>query len=422
MHSSFKHLIKNFSLERLQSLDLVGYGAYGRVFKLDEKSVIKAVDKLFLLEEEYCMNDSVLKEICFLKQYCHKNIIKLLDFNIQYDYILLHLEYGGISLSKWISNNSFEVRCKYLPHIFNQLVDVLIYLEKLNIVHNDLKPDNIVINPETLEVKVIDWGSVSFRPECRKNNYCTLKFAPPENLDNNIKVCSKSDIFSLSKIVKYIVFNSYDDVSNYDLHVYLKEYCDESFIDIITKISIEDHEKRLSASNITQTQIYNTINDPSIDIVIQDYRNKLVYIKEDQRKILLNWIFEVCCNFEILNCYSLTVWIIDKYLSLRPDIKINKFQLVGVSSLILSDIFINDGNNFSLQIGSELCNEILNICNIENMICYIFMLLKGKINRKLFDIYIKDVDYEIVKNITLDMNYMSKTNDDNIVTYYNYKK
>ena len=42
--------------------------------------------------------------------------------------------------------------------IFAQIVDTLYYLEKTNIVHRDIKLENIIINPITLKIKMIDFG------------------------------------------------------------------------------------------------------------------------------------------------------------------------------------------------------------------------------------------------------------------------
>lgn len=39
-----------------------------------------------------------------------------------------------------------------------QLLETLYYLERENIVHRDIKLENIIINPENLQIKVIDFG------------------------------------------------------------------------------------------------------------------------------------------------------------------------------------------------------------------------------------------------------------------------
>lgn len=42
--------------------------------------------------------------------------------------------------------------------IFVQIVEILYYLEKSNIVHRDIKLENLIIDPNTLKIKLIDFG------------------------------------------------------------------------------------------------------------------------------------------------------------------------------------------------------------------------------------------------------------------------
>ncbi len=39
-----------------------------------------------------------------------------------------------------------------------QIFEGLDYIHKQNFIHRDLKPSNIVINPETLSLKILDFG------------------------------------------------------------------------------------------------------------------------------------------------------------------------------------------------------------------------------------------------------------------------
>ena len=46
--------------------------------------------------------------------------------------------------------------------IIDQLVKIVCYLNKVNLVHCDIRPNNILVNPATLNLKIIDFGSSKF--------------------------------------------------------------------------------------------------------------------------------------------------------------------------------------------------------------------------------------------------------------------
>ena len=58
-------------------------------------------------------------------------------------------------------------------HIFRQIVSAVAYMHKLNVVHRDLKLENILINDAKNEsvIKIIDFG---FATGCQKDEKLTL--------------------------------------------------------------------------------------------------------------------------------------------------------------------------------------------------------------------------------------------------------
>jgi serine/threonine protein kinase len=90
----------------------------------------------------------------------HPGIIVALELIKQKNRAYLVLEEEvGTSLKEWLYHSpQSPVTMEVFYTIALQLCDILSAIHNQQIIHKDIKPDNILINPETLEVKVIDFG------------------------------------------------------------------------------------------------------------------------------------------------------------------------------------------------------------------------------------------------------------------------
>lgn len=90
---------------------------------------------------------------------------------------------------------------KHQKKVIYNIVHCLYELHVNNIVHNDLKPDNILYDPITLDIKLIDFSS-SFFEGFSINNATTVKYNSPEIIKSK-----KSDIWSLGIILNDLLKN-----------------------------------------------------------------------------------------------------------------------------------------------------------------------------------------------------------------------
>ncbi|MEM7712307.1 MAG: protein kinase [Cyanobacteria bacterium P01_A01_bin.68] len=107
----------------------------------------------------------------FRNQY---NIAKNLNFpgiiqtygleNYQNGYVLVMEDMGGIPLKEYFSNLNRAFLKDFLK-IAVDLCDTLNILYRHRIIHKDIKPANILINPETKQVKLIDFSIASLLPK-----------------------------------------------------------------------------------------------------------------------------------------------------------------------------------------------------------------------------------------------------------------
>ncbi|BAY08483.1 trifunctional serine/threonine-protein kinase/ATP-binding protein/sensor histidine kinase [Calothrix sp. NIES-2098] len=81
----------------------------------------------------------------------------------QNGYVLIMEDFGGISLKEWVVKVQRQSLQEFLQ-IAIALCDSLDILYKERIIHKDIKPSNILINPETKQLKLIDFSIASLLP------------------------------------------------------------------------------------------------------------------------------------------------------------------------------------------------------------------------------------------------------------------
>ena len=112
--------------------------------------------------------------------------------------------------------------------IFGELLSAVNYLHKKGIIHNDLKPENIIITRSDNTLKLIDFGLADNDAfYVWKNLGCTKKYASPELLSRN-NIDARSDIYSIGIIMSEIFEGRYKRVIN----KCIKEKADDRFSDV----------------------------------------------------------------------------------------------------------------------------------------------------------------------------------------------
>ena len=101
---------------------------------------------------------------------------------------------------------------KLRQRVVYQLLDAVAYLHKKGVVHNDLKPDNILISRVDNTLKIIDFGlSDNDAYFLYKGLGCTPQYASPELMANKQTDC-RSDIYSLGLLMRDILGKRYSAI------------------------------------------------------------------------------------------------------------------------------------------------------------------------------------------------------------------
>ncbi|AFY58456.1 putative ATPase [Rivularia sp. PCC 7116] len=148
----------------------------------------------------------------------------------QNGYALVMEDMGGISLKKYFNTLDITSLEEFLQ-IAITLCETLNILAKHRIIHKDIKPANILINPETKQVKLIDFSIASLLPketqEIKNPNSLegTLAYISPEQTGRmNRGVDYRSDFYSLGVtfyelLTGELPFNSDDAMELLHCHI-----------------------------------------------------------------------------------------------------------------------------------------------------------------------------------------------------------
>eukprot|EP00494_Astrolonche_serrata_P000810 UN00816 len=113
----------------------------------------------------YTQSNSIAEEINILSKLEHPHIIRLLDYNLDCEYVtrdgksvatvmmVLQLAKGELFDSLLSGPMSEALACAY----FKQIMSAVQYLHKHNVIHRDIKPQNLLLDHE-YRIKLCDFG------------------------------------------------------------------------------------------------------------------------------------------------------------------------------------------------------------------------------------------------------------------------
>jgi len=134
-----------------------------------------------------------------LKTFDHPHIVKIVDV-IEYSGRPCLVMTDTHSIDLWQYAETFEHKKLPLEAVLNiavQLADALSVIHHAQVIHKDLHPGNVVINPDTLNVQIIDFGLSSLL----SREQPTL--APPENLEGILSYISPEQTGRMNRSLDY---------------------------------------------------------------------------------------------------------------------------------------------------------------------------------------------------------------------------
>lgn len=210
---------KNFDIinNRYKVLKTLGTGI-SSIVVLCEDLVSSQKRAIKILKSSQSKANQKLSEVQLIFKLRHKFLPIIIDcFRIDdYDFIVTPYEKMLTLENYCLEGNATDMTAPSIfKTIFLNLLEVVAYIHKEGVIHLDIKPDNILVDIKTLDIKLIDFGVArSLDSSIDKSVYPYLSiyalhsYAAPEVREQNADLIDiRADIYSLGTLLYFLSHN-----------------------------------------------------------------------------------------------------------------------------------------------------------------------------------------------------------------------
>ena len=311
---------------KYEVLGIVGEGAYGIVYKCLNKVTNKYVAvKKFKETQDKLVQKTMKRELAMLQMLRHENVVEFQESFVSKGNFFLVFEYVEKNLLEVLEESPHGLSPKLIRSLVYQMCKAVAYLHKNNMIHRDVKPENLLID-ENLNLKLCDFGFAR-KVKLNKNNnnidtmtdyVATRWYRSPELLlsggiygpevdywaigcimgelaDGNPMFPGEDEVDQLDCIIKILgnlpesLVNMYYENQIYNgkelLHVKKPETLEKRYLGILSPTAIDfmkgllelDPNKRLSGENVFKHKYFSVFmkNNNNNDIGNNNNNNNI---------------------------------------------------------------------------------------------------------------------------------------------------
>ncbi|BDX06993.1 serine/threonine-protein kinase [Planctobacterium marinum] len=250
-NNDFQHL------KGYRPIKLLGQGGMGRVYLAEDETLGRqiAIKVLHHNNESASYAEDVLQEARTLAKINHPNVVQVHSV-IEQPGAAIIMEYvPGITLKKYQLENSLSLQQKI--GLLYQIAQGLQAIHQHNIVHKDIKADNILLDTrdgQNIKAKLTDFGIAARLNEAPLNSDAaksekvrgSLPWMSPEQLQNQ-SLCTASDMFSFGLLAFQLLADKHAFAKHSSLN--LAETPTETTATDIAQAIVND--SAMNASDIT---------------------------------------------------------------------------------------------------------------------------------------------------------------------------
>jgi serine/threonine protein kinase len=146
----------------------------------------------------------------------------------------------GLTIEKLVEKKGRRLDPETVAWIMQRCLNALKYLHFNGVIHGDVKPQNVIVQPEIHTIVVVDFGLSIVNPTRHSEvKGHTPIFASPEQLDGDPLV-PESDLYSLALTMMYALTGSFDDVRR----LRVPNSVPDIFCDFIKRFLVRDLQER----------------------------------------------------------------------------------------------------------------------------------------------------------------------------------
>ncbi len=222
-------MIGTLILNRYEIIEKIGEGGMGIVYKA-KCTLLNRFVAIKVLKPELCDDTDFInrfkREANSIASLSHQNIVNIYDVGVDNDINFIVMEYIKGKTLKQIINEDGKLSLQKTLDISLQLSKSLGYAHRNNIIHRDIKPDNILITEDN-KVKLMDFGIAkvtnSVTITSPHNIIGSVHYFSPEQAKGKF-VDSRTDIYALGVVMYEMItgrvpFNGDSPISIAVMHI-----------------------------------------------------------------------------------------------------------------------------------------------------------------------------------------------------------
>lgn len=147
-------------MNKFELIGLVGEGAFGKVYKARNKETeeIVAIKKFMETNDNKEVKKTTYREVKFLKSLKHENIVEIKEAFARQNRLYIVFEFLDQDFLELLEANEQGLSEKEVKKYTYQLLKAVEYCHRHNIIHRDIKLENMLLDPKKKELKLCDFG------------------------------------------------------------------------------------------------------------------------------------------------------------------------------------------------------------------------------------------------------------------------